>query len=117
MIAHSLPRDFFGPASGLHGATYVVDAEFRREELDENNVVIDIGAATEIVADVLAQLNYKNLDTLAQFKEILTTTEYLARYLHGEIADQVREKQGFKGGLKVTLNESHIAWAGYDAIV
>ena len=80
MIAHSLPSSFFGPAQNMHGATYVVDVTFGAKELDSHNVVIDIGKAKEITAEVLSGLNYKNLDELPQFKNKLTTTEFMAKY-------------------------------------
>ncbi|GAB4404220.1 MAG: 6-carboxytetrahydropterin synthase [Bacteroidia bacterium] len=113
MIAHSLPSEAFGPAQQLHGATYVVDAAFSRETLDENNIVIDIDIAHKTLAAVLAPLRYQNLDALPQFAGHLTTTEFLARYIHTEIG---RVLQGrFSGGLRVTLGESHVAWAAYEA--
>lgn len=111
MIAHSLPSDAFGPAQNLHGATYVVDAEFSSPDLDENNIVIDIDIAHKTLAKVLGPLKYQNLDDLPQFQGKLTTTEFLARYIHQQIAAEVAGK--FSGGLKVTLGESHVAWASY----
>jgi len=109
MIAHSLPNDFFGPAQQLHGATYVVDAEFSAETLDEHNVVLDIGAATDALKSALSELNYKNLDDIEHFKGKLTTTEFLAKYLHGKIREHITPP----GKLKITLNESHVAAASY----
>lgn len=96
----------------MHGATYVVDAEFACATLDQNNMVIDIAIAHQILKTTLAPLNYQNLDELPQFKGILTTTEFLAHYIHQQIADDVRSH--FKGSLKITLGESHIAWASYE---
>lgn len=115
MIAHSLPREAFGPAQHLHGATYVVDAEFRSGTLDDNNIVIDIGVATQVLQRVLAPLKYKNLDELPELREKLTTTEFLARYVHEGVSREV--KDSFQGSLKVTLGESHVAWASYEGIV
>ena len=115
MIAHSLPSPAFGPAQKLHGATYVVDAAFKSKKLDKNNIVIDIGLATDILKEVLQPLEYQNLDALKVFKGKLTTTEFLAQYIHKEIAKKV--KGNFKGKLAVTLGESHVAWAGYEGKV
>ncbi|HEX3555390.1 MAG TPA: 6-carboxytetrahydropterin synthase [Thermoanaerobaculia bacterium] len=115
MIAHSLPAEVFGPAARLHGATYVVDAEFRRAELDAFNVVIDIGLASRVLGEVTAALGYRNLDEDPRFAAALTTTEYLARFLHGEIARRVAAD--FAGVLKVTLHESHVAWAAFEGPV
>lgn len=111
MIAHSLKSPAFGPAQNLHGATYVVDAQFQAKKLDKDNIVIDIDKAMTILKKVLQPLSYQNLDELPQFKNILTTTEYLAFYIHQEIAKEV--KNYFKGNLKITLGESHVAWAAY----
>jgi len=111
MIAHSLKSPAFGPAQNLHGATYVVDAQFNAKKLDKDNIVIDIDKATKLLQKVLAPLKYQNLDDLPQFKGILTTTEYLAFYIHQEMEKEVRSY--FKGTLKITLGESHVAWASY----
>jgi 6-pyruvoyltetrahydropterin/6-carboxytetrahydropterin synthase len=115
MIAHSLPDPFFGPASALHGATYIVDAEFFTEHLDAHHVVIDIGYAHGVLREVIGALNYSNLDVLPEFAGMLTTTEFLSRHIHGLVAGMVREN--FSGVLKITLGESHIAWASYEAPV
>lgn len=115
MIAHSLPSEAFGPAQQLHGATYVVDAEFFRADLDENNIVIDIDIAHKTLAAALAPLKYQNLDALPQFAGKLTTTEFLARYIHEQIGQAVQGR--FYGRLKITLGESHVAWASYAADV
>jgi len=109
MIAHSLPDPFFGPAQGLHGATYVVDAEFIAEQLDEHNVVIDIGAASQSLKNTLAELNYKNLDEVEAFIGKITTTEFLSHYIHGQLRKDVQSHIK----IKVTLHESHIASASY----
>lgn len=111
MIAHSLPHPFFGPAQGMHGATYVVDVKFYSEQLDEHNVVIDIGKAHDVTAEVLKPLSYKNLDELEMFKGHLTTTEFIAKHIHDEIKKAVANT--FSGSIKVTLGETHEAWASY----
>lgn len=111
MIAHSLPDDFFGPAQNLHGATYVTDVTFFSKTLDDHNVVIDIGFAHQMLENTLLPLQYQNLDILTQFKGKLTTTEFLARYIHDELYEKV--KHLFHGSISVTLGESHIAWASY----
>jgi 6-pyruvoyl-tetrahydropterin synthase len=112
MIAHSFRGEVFGPAQKLHGATFVVDATFRRAALDANGIVIDIGMATEALRAVLAELNYRNLDDEPDFVGINTTTEELARV----IADRLADRTSGVGldGLVITLHESHIAWASYE---
>ena len=112
MIAHSLPHPDFGPARNLHGATYVVDATFFAEELNEMAIVIDIGLAHEVLKKVLAPLAYQNLDELEIFKGVLTTTEFLAKHIHDQIKKEVADQ--FDGHIKVTLGESHVAWASYE---
>ncbi|MBX2825390.1 MAG: 6-carboxytetrahydropterin synthase [Gammaproteobacteria bacterium] len=109
MIAHSLPDPFFGPAQKMHGATYVVDAEFSSPTLNQHNVVVDIGAATDALKATLDELNYQNLDELPQFQGHITTTEFLAHYIFGKI----HERMPVPGTLKITLNESHVASASY----
>jgi len=111
MIAHSLPNPFFGPAQRLHGATYVVDVTFKSSELNAYNVVIDIGKAHEVLGEVLKPLSYQNLDALEQFEGQLTTTEFVAKYIHDEVAQKV--KGFFNGKIEVLLGETHDAWAGY----
>ncbi len=115
MIAHSLPRKAFGPAQQMHGATYVVDVEFMSKDLDENNVVIDMGAAANLIKSILDPLKFKNLDEMHIFKDKLTTTEYLAYWIHQETAKALAST--FTGKIKVTLGESHIAWASYEGKV
>jgi 6-pyruvoyl-tetrahydropterin synthase len=112
MIAHSLSGEVFGPAQRLHGATFVVDATFRRAELDADGIVVDIGAATEALRAVLADLGYRNLDDEEAFAGTNTTTETLARF----VADRLADRMGGLGldGLVVTLRESHVAWASYE---
>jgi 6-pyruvoyl-tetrahydropterin synthase len=119
MIAHSLRGEAFGPAQRLHGATYVVDATFRREELDADGIVIDIGRAAQELHAVLADLNYRNLDDEAGFAGVNTTTEVLARAIADRLADRVRDGALGEGArelaaLAVTLRESHVAWATYE---
>ena len=119
MIAHSLRGEVFGPAQRLHGATFVVDATFRREALDADGIVVDIGRATEVLRSVLSELGYRNLDEEAAFAGTNTTTEMLARVVADRLAEQARA--GALGdaardldGLAVTLHESHVAWASYE---
>ena len=112
MIAHSFLGEVFGPAQALHGATYVVDATFRRAELDADGIVVDIGLATEQLGAVLAELNYRNLDDEPDLAGVNTTTEVLAKL----VADRLADRVGGLGldGLVVTLHESHVAWASYE---
>ena len=119
MIAHSLHGEVFGPAQRLHGATYVVDATFRRAELDADGIVVDIGLATEALRAVVGALGYRNLDDEPDFAGTNTTTEVLARVIADRLAERV--KAGRLGdaardlaGLIVTLHESHVAWASYE---
>jgi 6-pyruvoyltetrahydropterin/6-carboxytetrahydropterin synthase len=112
MIAHSLPDEVFGPAQNMHGATYVVDAEFFRREVDEHKIVIDIGLAHQILAEVLSGLRYQNLDEHPDFKGQLSTTEAIARYIFDKIGSKL--VGSFQGKLRVTLGESHVAWASYE---
>lgn len=119
MIAHSLKGTVFGPAQQLHGATYVVDAEFRRPDLDENGIVVDIGLATTALHDVLAAFNYKNLDEEPWLAGRNTTTEVLARLIFDRVAAAIREgRLGADAAniesLRITLRESHVASAGYE---
>jgi 6-pyruvoyl-tetrahydropterin synthase len=119
MIAHSFEGEVFGPAQRLHGATYVVDATFRRAELDADNIVVDIGRASEELHAVLAELNYRNLDDDDAFAGMNTSTEALARVVADRLADRITAGalgDGARGldGLVVTLHESHIAWASYE---
>jgi 6-pyruvoyl-tetrahydropterin synthase len=120
MIAHSFKGELFGPAQALHGATFVIDAAFLSEELDENGVVIDIGRAHEALKEVLTPLNYKNLDDVPEFAGINTTTEFLTKHIHDHLAEAARQDRlGRKGGelsaIRVTISESHVARAWYEA--
>jgi 6-pyruvoyl-tetrahydropterin synthase len=117
MVAHSFRGAVFGPAQRLHGATFVVDATFRRAELDADGIVVDIGAAAQELKAVLGQLNYRNLDDEPAFAGTNTTTEVLARVIADRLADRVRAGAlgaGGLAGITVTLRESHIAWASYE---
>jgi 6-pyruvoyl-tetrahydropterin synthase len=119
LIAHSLRGDVFGPAQRLHGATYVVDATFRRATLDADGIVVDIGRAAEALRAVVAELGYRNLDDEADLAGMNTTTEALARVVADRLADRARAGELGEGardldGLVVTLRESHIAWASYE---
>jgi 6-pyruvoyl-tetrahydropterin synthase len=119
MIAHSFRGDVFGPAQRLHGATFVVDATFRRAELDADNIVVDIGRAAQELNAVVGELNYRNLDDEAAFAGINTSTEALARVIADRLAERVHagalgESARGLAGITVTLHESHIAWASYE---
>lgn len=120
MIAHSFKGAVFGPAQALHGATFVVDAAFLAETLDENGIVIDIGRAHEILKAVLEPLNYKNLDAIPEFAGKNTTTEFLTKHIHDRLAGAARDgKLGRDGrqlkAIRVTISESHVARAWYEA--
>jgi hypothetical protein len=115
MIAHSFQGEIFGPAQKLHGATYIVTAEFKVAQLDKDGLVIDIGQAITIVKEMLAPLNYQNLDNIELFNGINTTIEYMAFYIHQQISKKVN--YFFKGSLKIILEESHIAWGSYESPV
>ncbi|MDN5750131.1 MAG: 6-carboxytetrahydropterin synthase [Pseudonocardia sp.] len=119
MIAHSFSGEVFGPAQRLHGATYVVDATFRRTSLDADGIVVDIGLATQRLGAVLAEVNYRNLDDEPAFAGVNTSTEFLAKVVADRLAAQVHAGalgEGARGlaGLVVTLRESHVAWASYE---
>ncbi|GGC73231.1 6-pyruvoyl trahydropterin synthase family protein [Marinobacter halophilus] len=120
MIAHSFNGELFGPAQGLHGATYVVDVTFERPVLDADDLIVDIGLASDVLKAVLAEFNMKNLDDLPQFKGHNTTTEFMAKAVFDRMAAAVKDgRLGEEGrgiaSLKVTLGESHVAWASYHA--
>lgn len=118
MIAHSFNGEIFGPAQGLHGATYVVDVTFEREALDRDDLIVDIGLASQVLSEVIAEFNIKNLDDIDEFAGRNTTTEFMAATVFDRMAaaiHQGRLGETAKGlcSMKVTLGESHIAWASY----
>jgi 6-pyruvoyltetrahydropterin/6-carboxytetrahydropterin synthase len=115
MIAHSLPREAFGPAQGLHGATFVAEVSFRRRTLNEDAIVLDIGAAGTMIEEVLAGLNYRNLDEHPDFASKLSTTEALAEYIAQSVAEKLKDDPdgGQLTGIDVTLRENPDAWATY----
>jgi 6-pyruvoyl-tetrahydropterin synthase len=122
MVAHSFKGPVFGPAQRLHGATFIVDAEFRRAELDADGIVVDIGRAADVLRGILAGLNYRNLDDAKEFEGRNTTTEFLARAIwervaaaiqRGELGDAARGIHT----LRVTLHESHVAAAWFEEVV
>ena len=115
MIAHSFSGEVFGPAQRLHGATFVVDATFRRAALDADGIVIDIGRAADALRAVLAGLTYRNLDDEPDFAGTNTTTEVLAKVVADRLAERL--DTGGLDGLVVTLHESHIAWASYELVL
>lgn len=115
MIAHSLRGEVFGPAQRMHGATYEVITEYATETLDADGIVLDIGLAHAVLDGVLAPLRYQNLDELPQFADQVTTTEFLAHWIHQQVAAAVRER--FAGTLRVTLEESRVAWASYEGSI
>jgi 6-pyruvoyltetrahydropterin/6-carboxytetrahydropterin synthase len=122
MIAHSFAGEIFGPAQRLHGATFVVDLEFRRRDLDAHGIVVDIGRAGEVLHATLADLNYRNLDEVADFKGRNTTTEFLARVIFDRVAAAIGRGhlgEAARGveSVRVTLHESHVASASYEAAV
>ena len=119
MIAHSLPDPFFGPAQNKHGATFVVDVAFFREQLSEHNVVVDIGRASAALKEVLAPLGYADLDTMREFQGQLTTTEFLCRYIFDELRKMIEDGALGPGSdslskMRVTLGETHLAKAWYE---
>ncbi len=118
MIAHSLAGEVFGPAQRLHGATFVVEAELRRDALDADGIVCDIGRALDLLKSILGELDYRNLDEMAEFGGRNTTAEFLAGEIHRRLARRIKE--GALGAeriasLKVVLRENPVAWASYDA--
>lgn len=120
MIAHSFHGEGFGPAQRLHGATYVVDLELRRPELDADGVVVDIGLASTALAEVLSEFNYRNLDEVDSYRGKNTTTEFLAHAVFDRLAQRIAAGAlGDPGrgltALRVTLHESHVAWGSYEA--
>jgi 6-pyruvoyl-tetrahydropterin synthase len=119
MIGHSLPDPFFGPAQNMHGATFVVDVAFFRERMTKHNVVVDIGAALDVLAETLKPLKYQNLDELPQFKGVLTTTEFLCKHIFDAIAaaalDGALGEEGRSlSKIRVTLHETDLARAAFE---
>lgn len=121
MIAHSLPSPVFGPAQGLHGATFVIDAAFFTADLDANGLVVDIGLATQALQEVLEPLRYRNLDDEEKFRGRITTTEFLCRHIFDRLAEAVRAGRLADAGrvsrLKIQLHESHVARAWYEGTI
>ena len=114
MVAHSLTGEVFGPAQRLHGATYVVDATFRREQLDEDGIVVDIGLATRELASVLGELTYRNLDEDPALAGTNTTTEVLARIVVDRLCERMDARALGLASVMATLHESHVAWVSYE---
>ena len=119
MIAHSFQGEVFGPAQKLHGATFIIDCEFRRPTLAEGNIVVDIGRAGDALKSITAEVNYQNLDELQPFKGINTTTEFLSRFVFDRMRAALKDGRLGPGAdgvtsMKITLWESHIAWAAYE---
>ena len=123
MVAHSFAGEIFGPAQRLHGATFIVDLELRRQALDADGLIADIGALTALLHQVLEPLNYRNLDEVPEFSGKNTTTEFLAKTIYDRVRSRILEGAlGSDGGsgfhsLRVSLGESHVAWASYDGPV
>ena len=122
MIAHSFQGEVFGPAQRMHGATYVVDLELRRPDLDPDSVVVDIGKLSENLRAVLAELNYRNLNEAREFAGRNTTTEFLAREIFDRIAVRIEDGQlgsntAGLSSMRVTLRESPVAWASYEGLL
>jgi 6-pyruvoyltetrahydropterin/6-carboxytetrahydropterin synthase len=118
MVAHSFRGEIFGPAQKLHGATFIVDLELRRQALDADGLIADIGALTQLLHQVLEPLNYRNLDEVPEFKGKNTTTEFLAKTIYERVRSRILEgalgpDTGFHS-LRVSLGESHVAWASFD---
>ena len=121
MIAHSLPSEVFGPAQGMHGATFTVDAAFFTEEIDDHGLVVDIGLATEALAETLGPLRYKNLDEIPAFEGKFTTTEFLCKHIFDTLAAKLRDDALGDAGrvrkLRIMLHESHVARAWFEGDV
>ena len=118
LIAHSLPGEVFGPAQNMHGATYVVDAEFFAEKVNKYNIIMDLGVVTDILSDVLKFYSYKNLDDVEDFKGIITSTEFLAKDIYDRICAKLKNNYlsdyQSLNKLKITLTESNVAWASFE---
>ena len=122
MIAHSFNGEIFGPAQRMHGATYIVDLEMRRKALDADGLIVDIGLASQTLNKVLAEFNFENLDEIPEFKGKNTTTEFMAEIIFNRMIDQIRSgnlgpSASGLSSLRVTLHESHVAWASYEGDV
>ena len=118
LIAHSLPGEVFGPAQNMHGATYLVDAEFFTDKLNEYNIIMDLGVVTTILKDTLKVYNYKNLDEVNEFKDIITSTEFLAKNICEKVLNKLQNNypNDYKilKKIKISLQESNVAWATYE---
>ena len=118
LIAHSLPGKVFGPAQNMHGATYIVDAEFFADNINKYNIIMDLGVVTDILSEVLKFYSYKNLDEVDEFKEIITSTEFLAKDIYDRICSKLKSNyyNDYKllHKLKITLTESNVAWASFE---
>ena len=118
LIAHSLPGEVFGPAQNMHGATYIVDAEFYAKEINKYNIIMDLGVVTEVLSDVLKFYSYKNLDEVEEFKNIITSTEFLAKDIFDRICTKLQKDyiEDFNKlhKIKIILTESNVAWASYE---
>ena len=118
LIAHSLPGEVFGPAQNMHGATYIVDAEFYAKEINKYNIIMDLGVVTEILSDVLKFYSYKNLDEVEAFNNIITSTEFLAKDIFDRICYKLQKDyiEDFNKlhKIKIILTESNVAWASYE---
>ena len=118
LIAHSLPGEVFGPAQNMHGATYIVDAEFFSKEVNKYNIIMDLGVVTDILTDTLKFYSYKNLDEVDDFKGIITSTEFLAKDVYDRISLKLKEEyyDDYKSlhKIKIILTESNVAWASYE---
>ena len=118
LIAHSLPGDVFGPAQNMHGATYLVDAEFFTDKLNKYNIIMDLGVVTTILKETLKVYNYKNLDEVEEFKDIITSTEFLAKNICDKILNKLKidypNDYRILKKIKISLQESNVAWATYE---
>ena len=118
LIAHSLPGEVFGPAQNMHGATYIVDAEFFADNINKYNIIMDLSVVTDILSEVLKFYSYKNLDEVDEFKEIITSTEFLAKDIYDRICSKLKSNyyNDYKllHKLKITLTESNVAWASFE---
>ena len=118
LIAHSLPGEVFGPAQNMHGATYLLDAEFFTDKLNEYNIIMDLGVVMKILKETLKVYNYKNLDEVEEFKNIITSTEFLAKNIFDKILNKLKSDypNDYKilKKIKISLQESNVAWATYE---